>query len=504
MTKILLVEDDKGLREIYSVRLLAEGYTLISSGDGEEALAAAIGEKPDLIISDVMMPKISGFEMLDLLRSNENTKNIPVIMLTALSSEQQRERGTRLGADRYLIKSQVGIEDIVRTVHDVLGDSDQNKNIEQLQDSLALGNPQSAAQVVNDQSADNVADQASQDSQPDDDEIDAYTKELNSPAQPSVEPINGNPSIVGTNFGTATNSPTQAPNKSDTATTTSTDSGNMPATTATQPINEHTNDAEQAAMAMQNMLNQATPSMNQSAFNPPAATEPSRVAGVTAPELPDRPMNIPAKMDQQPSMATAQPHANMTQSVNNFPGGQTTSGTPTTSLNTAPQQPAAASQSAPQQPVVTPQQFSQTATAPFTQRPAVPAQQPQTVAQSPFRPAQQPAPQPLQRPVEQAQQFAVPPAESPAMPKPIHQASPAPITGNPMFDHSGAQSVNGSDDEPVTQPQSSTGQLSGRGGERIIAPPVDGSSQGPRINIDELLASASANESNSMFPTSGQ
>ena len=503
MTKILLVEDDKGLREIYSVRLLAEGYTLISSGDGEEALAAAIGEKPDLIISDVMMPKISGFEMLDLLRSNENTKNIPVIMLTALSSEQQRERGTRLGADRYLVKSQVGIEDIVRTVHEVLGDSDQNKNIEQLQDSLALGSPQSAAQVVNNQSTDNAADQASQDSQPDSDEIDAYTQELNSPAQPSAEPINGNPSIVGTNFGTATNSPTQTPNKSDTATTTSTDSGNMPASTATQPINEHTNDAEQVAMAMQNMLNQATPSMNQSAFNPPAATEPSRVAGVTAPELPDRPMNIPAKMNQQPSMTTAQPHANMAQSVNNFPGRQTTSGTPTPSLNTTPKQPAVASQSAPQQPVVTPQQFSQTATGPFTQRPAIQTQQ-QTIAQSPFRPVQSPTPQPLQRPIEQAHQFAVPPAESPTMPKPIQQASPAPITGNPMFDHSGAQSVNGSDDEPVTQPQSSTGQLSGRGGERIIAPPVDGSSQGPRINIDELLASASANESNSMFPTTGQ
>ena len=137
MTKILLVEDDKSLREIYSVRLLAEGYTLISSGDGEEALAAAIGEKPDLIISDVMMPKISGFEMLDLLRSNDATKNIPVIMLTALSSEQQRERGDRLGADRYLIKSQVGIEDIVRTVHEVLGDGSTNRNLDQMQTSVA-------------------------------------------------------------------------------------------------------------------------------------------------------------------------------------------------------------------------------------------------------------------------------------------------------------------------------------------------------------------------------
>lgn len=124
MTKILLVEDDKSLREIYSVRLQAEGYTVLSSGDGEEALATVIGEKPDLIVSDVMMPKISGFEMLDLLKSNAATRDIPVIMLTALSSDQQRNRGGRLGAEKYLVKSQVGIEDIIRAVHDVLKDNE--------------------------------------------------------------------------------------------------------------------------------------------------------------------------------------------------------------------------------------------------------------------------------------------------------------------------------------------------------------------------------------------
>lgn len=123
MTKILLVEDDKSLREIYGVRLLAEGYDIVSAGDGEEALAMAIKERPDLIVSDVMMPKISGFDMLDILRSTTETKNIKVIMMTALSSEDQRQRGESLGADRYLVKSQVGIEDVVRTVHEVLGDA---------------------------------------------------------------------------------------------------------------------------------------------------------------------------------------------------------------------------------------------------------------------------------------------------------------------------------------------------------------------------------------------
>jgi CheY-like chemotaxis protein len=123
MTKIMLVEDDKSLREIYGVRLLAEGYDIVSAGDGEEALAMAIKERPQLIVSDVMMPKISGFDMLDILRSTTETKNIKVIMMTALSSEEQRQRGESLGADRYLVKSQVGIEDVVRVVHEVLEDS---------------------------------------------------------------------------------------------------------------------------------------------------------------------------------------------------------------------------------------------------------------------------------------------------------------------------------------------------------------------------------------------
>ena len=128
MTKVMLVEDDKSLREIYGVRLAAEGYQIISAGDGEEALAMAVKEKPDLIISDVMMPKISGFDMLDILRATPETKSMKVIMMTALSSEDQRTRGESLGADKYLVKSQVGIEDVIRSVHEVLGDATFTEN----------------------------------------------------------------------------------------------------------------------------------------------------------------------------------------------------------------------------------------------------------------------------------------------------------------------------------------------------------------------------------------
>jgi CheY-like chemotaxis protein len=124
MAKVLLVEDDNNLREIYEARLLAEGYTINSAKDGEEALVVAKAEKPDLIISDVMMPKISGFEMLDILRNTQGLKETKVIMLTALGQADDRTRADSLGADRYLVKSQVTLEDIVKAAHELLeGDS---------------------------------------------------------------------------------------------------------------------------------------------------------------------------------------------------------------------------------------------------------------------------------------------------------------------------------------------------------------------------------------------
>lgn len=120
MAKIMLVEDDNNLREIYEARLQAEGYTIVSAKDGEEALVVAKAEKPDLVISDVMMPKISGFEMLDILRNTDGLKEVKVIMLTALGQSDDQQRADKLGADRYLVKSQVTLEDIVKVTHDLL------------------------------------------------------------------------------------------------------------------------------------------------------------------------------------------------------------------------------------------------------------------------------------------------------------------------------------------------------------------------------------------------
>ncbi len=124
MAKLLLVEDDNNLREIYEARLQAEGYEIASAEDGEQALVVAKQFRPDLVISDVMMPKISGFEMLDILRNTPGLEHARVIMLTALGQAEDKARADSLKADRYLVKSQVTLEDIVKAAHELLDDVD--------------------------------------------------------------------------------------------------------------------------------------------------------------------------------------------------------------------------------------------------------------------------------------------------------------------------------------------------------------------------------------------
>jgi len=120
VAKILLVEDDQNLREIFEMRLQAEGYQTLVAGDGEEALVVAMKEKPDLIIADVMMPKLSGFEMLETLRAAPEMANVKVVMMTALGQAEDQARGQKLGVVKYLVKSQVTLEDFVRVVREVL------------------------------------------------------------------------------------------------------------------------------------------------------------------------------------------------------------------------------------------------------------------------------------------------------------------------------------------------------------------------------------------------
>ncbi|MGB3945496.1 MAG: response regulator [Candidatus Saccharimonadales bacterium] len=119
--KILLVEDDKALASVYRSRLELEGFQVKEVNNGEDALSAAIDYKPDLVLLDAMMPKISGFDVLDILRNTPDTTNIRVIMLTALSQPKDKERAESLGVDDYLVKSQVVIGDVIERVKFHLG-----------------------------------------------------------------------------------------------------------------------------------------------------------------------------------------------------------------------------------------------------------------------------------------------------------------------------------------------------------------------------------------------
>lgn len=119
--KILLVEDDTALAAVYRSRLELEGFTIREVNNGEDALSAAVEFKPDLILLDAMMPKISGFDVLDILRNTPDTMNVRVIMLTALSQPKDKERAESLGVDDYLVKSQVVIGDVVERVKHHLG-----------------------------------------------------------------------------------------------------------------------------------------------------------------------------------------------------------------------------------------------------------------------------------------------------------------------------------------------------------------------------------------------
>jgi len=119
--RILLVEDDDALANVYLMRLQAENFDVRRVANGEEALAAAVNYKPDLVLLDVMMPKVSGFDVLDILRNTPETANLKIIMLTALSQESDKERANSLGVDDYLVKSQVVIADVIERVKHHLG-----------------------------------------------------------------------------------------------------------------------------------------------------------------------------------------------------------------------------------------------------------------------------------------------------------------------------------------------------------------------------------------------
>ncbi|MDQ3099038.1 MAG: response regulator [bacterium] len=110
---ILIIEDEELMVRMYSKLFSFEGYAVASSTDGEHGLKKAKEENPDLIILDIMMPKMNGLEVLEALKSNPSTKDIPVVILTNLGNDETLKQSLQLGAVGYLVKSQVTNETLV-------------------------------------------------------------------------------------------------------------------------------------------------------------------------------------------------------------------------------------------------------------------------------------------------------------------------------------------------------------------------------------------------------
>lgn len=114
--KVLIVDDDVTLVEMYVERIKAEGAIMIQATDGVEGIKAAEKEMPDVILLDIMMPKMNGLEALKHLKENEKTAKIPVALLTALSDEQKKNEGIKLGADDYIVKAETLPAEVVKKI----------------------------------------------------------------------------------------------------------------------------------------------------------------------------------------------------------------------------------------------------------------------------------------------------------------------------------------------------------------------------------------------------
>ena len=120
MAKVLIVEDDPLMSRMYQKIFTFEGYEVEMAGDGEQGLEKAKTVKPTLILLDIMMPKMNGLEVLEKLKANDDTKAIPVVMLTNLAGQQDAETALTKGAVKYIIKSEYEPKQVANMVKEIL------------------------------------------------------------------------------------------------------------------------------------------------------------------------------------------------------------------------------------------------------------------------------------------------------------------------------------------------------------------------------------------------
>lgn len=117
MSKVLIIDDEEAILLMYSEKLKASGHEVLTANDGQEGLKVAQKEKPDLIFLDIIMPQMNGLDVLKELKSNSNTKDIPVFLLTNLPEDATGNKARELGVTGYLVKAQVEptkLEEIIK------------------------------------------------------------------------------------------------------------------------------------------------------------------------------------------------------------------------------------------------------------------------------------------------------------------------------------------------------------------------------------------------------
>jgi len=120
MSRILIIEDDAFLSDIYVTRFQRAGFEVYVASDGREGIAAAQEEKPDVILLDIVMPHMDGFEVLRELRSDPSLAKTKIILLTNLGQQEDVEKGMKEGADAYIIKAHFTPTEVVAKVQEVL------------------------------------------------------------------------------------------------------------------------------------------------------------------------------------------------------------------------------------------------------------------------------------------------------------------------------------------------------------------------------------------------
>lgn len=125
MKKILAVEDDTFLANAYRIKLTRAGFEVKNAMDGEEAISILASYTPDLIVLDIVMPRKDGFATLEEIKANEKWKNIPVILASNLGQKEDREKGIRLGAADFFIKTDFSLNNLIDKINSLVGNQPQ-------------------------------------------------------------------------------------------------------------------------------------------------------------------------------------------------------------------------------------------------------------------------------------------------------------------------------------------------------------------------------------------